>query len=480
MGIFVALGDGASGGLTLRSREGRARRRRLLVRGRALGAVAMAGALVLGIAAPSSASSSEELESGLWYFERGHVQDAHDAGFDGSGVTIAVIDTQLNPDAIGLRGANIEIREPSYCYDEAGEPYPATSTDYIAAHHGTNVASMIVGTGEAPAGGVPIKGVAPGASLLYYNASVPADPTDPMSTEIECTQANGSDLRSEDDLTGQGVAILDAIDAGADIISISSTFNFMNADAIAKAHAAGVVVVVALVNDQLSQMQVVPNGAVGVQSFDADGMIQSTTTWGGAEPHANNDDQVVASGPGVGVLLQGTRESWDAQSLSGGTSFATPIVAGFLAVVKQKYPDATAGQLIQSLIHNTGTKGEHEPEWNSSTGYGAASLTGMLAVDPTKYPDVNPIFDADDEFASPSAADVREAEKELEAAAVTPTPSADEATTQSAPPALPAWLPWAIGGGIVAALLIIGGVILALILAARGARRRNAESEERA
>lgn len=236
---------------------------------------------------------------------------------------------------------------------------------------------------------------------------------------------------------------------------------------------------VALPNKFDLEVRLIPNGVVAVQSFDAAGMIQTTTLAEGTDPLQNRDQQVIAAGPGVGILAQGTAQSWDAQSLVGGTSFATPLVAGFLAVVKQKYPDATAGQLIQSLIHNTGTKGEHEPEWNSSTGYGAVSLTGMLAVDPTKYPDVNPIFDADDEFGTPSAADVREAERELEAAAPTPTPSADEATTQSAASSLPAWLPWAIGGGIVAALLVIGGVILALILAARRARRRNAESEER-
>lgn len=449
------------------------------MRGRALGAVAMAGALVLGIAAPSSASSTEELQSGLWYFERGHVQDAHDAGFDGTGVTVAVIDTQINPDAVGLRGADIEIREPSYCYDEAGEPYPATSTDYIAAHHGTNVASMIVGTGEAPAGGVPIKGVAPGAKVLFYNAYVPRDPTDASNSEVKCTQATGETPDHEDDLVGASTAIMDAVDAGADIISISASISFWDSAAIAKAHAAGVVVVVALPNKFDLEVRLIPNGVVAVQSFDAAGMIQTTTLAEGTDPLQNRDQQVIAAGPGVGILAQGTAQSWDAQSLVGGTSFATPLVAGFLAVVKQKYPDATAGQLIQSLIHNTGTKGEHEPEWNSSTGYGAVSLTGMLAVDPTKYPDVNPIFDADDEFGTPSAADVREAERELEAAAPTPTPSADEATTQSAASSLPAWLPWAIGGGIVAALLVIGGVILALILAARRARRRNAESEER-
>ena len=128
--------------------------------------VAVLGAIALGaaIAAPANAAT-EDLASGLWWFDRGNVQEAHDSGFDGSGVTVAVIDSQINPDAVGLRGADLQVRENTYCHDAAGAPIPATSSDYVAAGHGTNVVSMILGTGEAPAGGVPIEGAAPPATV---------------------------------------------------------------------------------------------------------------------------------------------------------------------------------------------------------------------------------------------------------------------------------------------------------------------------
>ena len=36
-----------------------------------------------------------------------------------------------------------------------------------------------------------------------------------------------------------------------------------------------------------------------------------------------------------------------------GTSISTPIVAGFLAMARQKWPDATSNQLLQLLVHTT-------------------------------------------------------------------------------------------------------------------------------
>ncbi|MCW3725653.1 hypothetical protein, partial [Burkholderia cenocepacia] len=83
--------------------------------------------------APSAAAAGTA-ESGLWWFDRGDIQAAHDAGFDGSGVKVAVIDSQINPDVVGLRGADVTVREPSYCLDPSGRPYPATSTDYVAGY----------------------------------------------------------------------------------------------------------------------------------------------------------------------------------------------------------------------------------------------------------------------------------------------------------------------------------------------------------
>lgn len=428
--------------------------------------VALLSAVALGatLAAPSAAVADDELASGLWWFERGKVQEAHEAGFDGTGVTVAVIDSQINPDVIGLRGADLQIRDNTYCHDAEGNPIPTVSTDYVAAEHGTSVVSMILGTGEAPAGGVPVEGAAPGATVLYSSAGV----TDPATGEVSCVLENGKEYEDNDRGLAQEAmsrAISDAVDQGADVISISSGGYVFLVDAIAKAVAAGVPVVASLSNENgLGDQPAGLNGVIGVQAFGADGVILSN------QGRPNVSDQVKTAGPGLGVLVQGTENSWDEQMLSSGTSYATSIVTGFLAVVKQKYPDATGNQLIQSLIHNTGTKGEHEPEWNNSTGYGAASLTGMLAVDPTKYPDVNPLFDPDDPIALPTAEDVA---REAAALGADPTPEPTETTAapDDAANGADALTPWVIGGGIVLLVLIAGGVVLAVVLT-RSSKRR--------
>lgn len=429
--------------------------------------IAAVAGLAAAVMVPSAAAAGTA-ESGLWWFDRGNVQTAHDAGFDGSGVKVAVIDSQINPDVIGLRGADVTVREPSYCFDASGSPYPTVSTDYVAASHATRVVSMIVGTGEAPPGGAPVKGVAPGVEVLFYNAGGVLDGVvDDEGVDEECLQENGTPF-ADDGREGLDHAISDAVADGADIISISS----IGTDAskgIAEAYANDVVVVAGMGNeDGIEVLPAALNGVVAVQAFGEDGKIQN-----GQYGKPNESDYVVTAGPGIGLLLQGASDSWDAQSLGSGTSFATPIVAGMLAVVKQKYPEATAGQLIQSLIHNTGTKGEHEPEWNPGTGYGAASLTGMLAVDPTKYPDANPIFDADDPNASPSQRTVDEARAMIGKGDSTANPTTEPGAVEP-PSGASAMVPWLIGGGIVLVLLIIGGIILAIVLT-RSSRRQSTE-----
>ena len=73
-----------------------------------------------------------------------------------------------------------------------------------------------------------------------------------------------------------------------------------------------------------------------------------------------------------------------------GTSVSAPIVAGVLALARQKWPDATSNQLLQLLV-KTGLNPDHT--WNQYTGYGVASPATMMNTDPSQYPDVNPLAD---------------------------------------------------------------------------------------
>ena len=87
-----------------------------------------------------------------------------------------------------------------------------------------------------------------------------------------------------------------------------------------------------------------------------------------------------------------------------GTSVSAPIVAGFLALARQKWPEATSNQLLQLLIHTTVNP---DGGWNQYTGYGGSDPGAMLNTDPTTLPDVNPLADKGN-GSSPTADEVQQ------------------------------------------------------------------------
>lgn len=352
---------------------------------RRLANVVLAVGLVLaaGTAAGAPASAVADTDPGLWYYDSYGVQEAHDAGFTGQGVKIAVIDTQINVGLPTLSDANLTIREPGFCdvgESQPGVPMPATST-VANARHGTGIAMLLAGNGRG-VGGVPAqRGVAPGAEILYYAA----DSGDNPAGQIECWR-NGEDIRASD------VPVVEAFDQamadGASFISLSFSSNAsaILRQAIARALRVGVVVLVAVNNsrEEPTSALAAVNGVVAVQAMDSNGAIQASGD--------SSDPVIDVVGPGVGLL--GLGPDWVTYGTTSGTSDATPITAGFMAVAMSKYPSATPNQVLQSLIRNTGLQ-DHplEKDANYRFGYGRVSLQHLLAVDPTAYPDVNPLIE---------------------------------------------------------------------------------------
>jgi len=438
--------------MTTPHRPGHRRRSRLA----ALVATVSVLAATLGGA---STASADQVSDGLWYYTAFHVQDAHDAGFTGAGVTIAVIDDQLYPGLPEFVGADIVPQPALGCKDLRGNPIQTTSSDY-AAYHGTNVTALIVGSGMGYGGARGVQGVAPKAKVLFFSTGLgSADIKDHKTT---CESFDGNPVAK---------GIVAAVTAGAQIISISQVGGDSQELAAADTGALrqGVVVVAGLSNTLAGEYKQFPgqsNGVVGVQTIDSAGSIQTTD----GSPNVNPSTKV--AGPGVGILIQGgeTSKTWQSQSLADGTSLAIPIVAGFLALVKQKYPKATGNQLVQTLIHNTGA-GNHKPSLDASKklGYGVVSVTSMLKVDPTTYRDVNPLVSTA-AGASPTAQQI----------AGTPTASPSPSVSAGAAGAAgaagssvapEAWLlPVLVGGGIILVLVILA-TVLVIVFATRRARR---------
>ena len=310
--------------------------------------VLAAGALTL---APAPARA-EDVITTQEYFSYYHLDQARAKGYTGKGVTIALFDGPVDTSAPELKGANIT--DKSRCTIEAA---PSSKT------HGTAMASLLVAHDY---------GVAPDATLLTYQRSTKHDVSGGT-----CENLGGNRYDSISHLINQ------AIDDGAQIISFSQGSEARGDDvkwAIARAIEQGVVVVAAAGNSATDENEAGLqwwSGVVGVSAITADGQRADYSSWG-------NGVTTAAVGGPVTVRDYGT----GAVRTSRGTSAATALTSGLLALGRQKWPDATANQLLQ-VVTKTALNPNHE--WNPYTGYGAINGGALVNTDPSQYPDENPL-----------------------------------------------------------------------------------------
>ena len=307
-----------------------------------------AGALTL---APAPAHAADPITT-QEYFSYYHLDSARAKGYTGKGITIALFDGPVDTSAPELAGATIVDKSRCTVND---------SPDGV--RHATDMATLLVS---------PYTGVAPDATLYTYQISS-AD-----------SQPGGTCGSVIDKADGIGKLINQAVDDGAQIISISLSNSEQGSEikwAIARAMSKGVIIVASSGNgatdENLSHLGRW-SGVVGVTAINTDGTFASYSSWG---------DGVVTAAVGgpVHTLDANTNQPVTVQ----GTSYSTPLVAGMLALARQKWPEATPNQILQSLTHS-GLNPNHE--WNQYTGYGAIDGGGLVIDDPSQYPDENPLL----------------------------------------------------------------------------------------
>ena len=431
-----------------------------LVKRRGIAAAILSLAVFGASLAPAQAAEGD----GQWYIDVFQIKDFHAQGIDGTGVTVAVVDGAINPDVPELQGANIVVKEPSQCYGPGGAKQSSVSVDPAVAFHGTNMVADIVGNGTGYAGQTGITGIAPKAKVLFYSLGSPGGVcASPPKVSTGVPSLVWGEMVSD--------AIVDATDQGADIISLSiGSVQGLLDDALAYALHRGVIVVAALSNqdssdDLLANMDGKPavnNGVVSVGALDREGKILIN---GMGEPSTSSYVDVV--GPGADILTRGDEKDWHAQTHARGTSFATAITSGNLALAIQKYPTATHNQIIQSLIRNTDVQ-THELRYDSKHqyGYGAVDTISLLAADPTQYEDVNPLL-TEGSLIGPTPQQVLAGLSASPSPSANADPTAQPTTTATAAPhpddgssSTMMWL--LIGGGVLLLILIGVGITIAV------------------
>jgi Subtilisin-like serine proteases len=282
----------------------------------------------------------------------------------GAGVTIAIIDTGIARGIADLGGAVIGGADFSGRGSADGQTPVGPQSQ-----HGTLVASLAAGRGTGPTSGV--IGSAPEASLLAISVGFGATAVDP-------------DRQIAD-------AVIWAVDHGADVINMSLTRNTLDwpeswDEAFLHAAAHDVVVVAAA-----------GNRASGTVEVGAPATMPGVLTVGGVDERGvaswDASSQGITIGVAapseelVGVTPAGRYVTW------AGTSGATPIVAGAVALVRAAHPDLDAANVIQRIVATARDAGPPGADFTYGFGYldAYAAVTADVPV-----VDENPMGDLAD------------------------------------------------------------------------------------
>jgi subtilisin family serine protease len=252
---------------------------------------------------------------------------AWQAGYDGSGTTVAVLDSGVDaehPDLAGAVKAQQNFTDSPDVSDHDG--------------HGTHTSSTVAGRGVASNG--KHKGVAPGAQLLSGKVlnDYGSGELSWIIAGMEWAVAEGADVISMSIGTSEPVDCTDPMATAVDRISAS-----------------GVLFVVAAGNlygpaETISS----PGCAASALTVAATDLTHTTADFSSRGPvmgnHAVKPD-IAAPGVDITAARAGGRGD-SAYTDMNGTSMATPHVAGAAAILKQQHPD-WSGQQLKAALQNS-------------------------------------------------------------------------------------------------------------------------------
>lgn len=279
---------------------------------------------------------------------------AWEAGLDGNGSTVAVLDTGIDAEHPDLQDRILDSKDFTGSSTGAGD----------VVGHGTHVASTVAGTGAASDGKE--RGVAPGAKLLIgkvlddsgsgYESEIIAGMQWAVENDADVVSMSlgaNSPATTCDDPIAQSVGELSSSSNALFIIAAGNMGSGQNT--VSSPGCAPAALTVGAVDGEDATAQFSSRGPVGVSHLPK--------------------PEIAAPGVGILAAATGGRGVYAYRAMSG-TSMATPHVAGAAAIALQAHPELTGQQLKQLLTSSA------DPDIEGSAhavGTGRLDIERMLA-----------------------------------------------------------------------------------------------------
>jgi type VII secretion-associated serine protease mycosin len=306
---------------------------------------------VLAVMPPATPASADEVRNLQWHLRFLNVAAAQQIS-QGESIIVAVIDTGVDASHPDLSGNVL----PGVDFVDSGG-----NGQQDADGHGTDMAGVIAAHGRGGAGAL---GIAPKSKIL------------PVRTVRGSSGFANSDVEGFFWAIEHGAKVICYASGGSDTPQLRQT--------IAKAQAADIVVVAAAGNRPGNSKVAFPaaySGVLAAAGVDQSGNHADISVTGPELVLAAPAVDIVSTSPG-GRYRKGT-----------GTSDATAILAGAAALVRAKYPNLSAEEVIHRLTATAIDKGPQGRD--SEYGYGVVDLVGALTKDvpplkPSATPSVAP------------------------------------------------------------------------------------------
>jgi hypothetical protein len=326
----------------------------------------------------ASASAADSVRSQEWWLTKLHVTKAWQST-RGKGVTVAVLDTGVDPTQADLAGAVITGPDYTNSGRVRGGPFWGV--------HGTAMASLIAGRGHGPGHAAGIIGVAPAATILSVRVTLESN--DPLLSDANVAaglpRAIARGIRyavkhhaSVIDLPLDPVTAQGAPGAGGSAAERSAV-------AYAMAHR---VVLVAPAGDDGASTDAV-NFPAAYRGVISAGAFNSAFT---RAPFSSHRPYVTLTAAGDGVIAANGTQGY---ALVSSTAAASAVVAGIVALIRTQFPALSPAQVTSALTQSTVFRrpGGQQDGSGAGTVDAAAALTAaarMIEAVPTSSAGTHP------------------------------------------------------------------------------------------